>query len=248
MGEGRDLEDPERPIPEHGPSLAEGRLHRLQRRLADVDDVPRSRDLVGLEGLVLGASGDLLRDDHVHREDDLDALALGVGEDASGLLDHVVLGEALADGLALGQEERVRHAAAEDEDVDLREELVEDLELARDLRPADDRRKRPLGVLHELREHLDLALHQEPGIGRQELSDANRAGVGPMGRPERVVHVELGIVGQLSGELRVVLLLLGVEPEVLEEERLAVPEALHRVDRADPERIAGHRHVSVQEL
>ena len=48
------------------------------------------------------------------------ALRLGRGEDPPGLLDHVVLGEALADGLALGQQERVGHAAADDEHVDLR--------------------------------------------------------------------------------------------------------------------------------
>ena len=46
-------------------------------------------------------------------------LPLGCGQDAPGLLDHVVLGEALADGLALGEQEGVGHAAPEDEEVDL---------------------------------------------------------------------------------------------------------------------------------
>ena len=43
--------------------------------LAEVDDVPRGRDLLGLERLVLGAAGDLLGDDDVDRQDDPDAVA-----------------------------------------------------------------------------------------------------------------------------------------------------------------------------
>ena len=78
-----------------------------------------------------------------------------------------------------------------------------------------------LGGLEELREHLDLALHQQAGVGRQELGDPDRRGVRPMGRPERVVDVDVGIRRQRGGERRVVLLLLGVEAEVLEEEHLA---------------------------
>ena len=62
-----------------------------------------------------------------------------------------------------------------------------------------------------------------------------------MGRPERVVDVDVGIARQRRRELRVVLLLLGVEAEVLEQQRLAVPEPLDRVLRPDAERVAGHR-------
>ena len=48
-------------------------------------------------------------------------------------------------------------------------------------------------------------------------------------------------------ELRVVLLLLGVEAEVLEEQQLPVPQPLHGVLGPDPEGVAGHRHVPVEE-
>ena len=100
-------------------------------------------------------------------------------------------------------------------------QVLEDPDLVGDLRPAEDRRERPARILEEVREHLDLALHQEAGVGRQELRDADGRGVGPMGRPERVVDVDVGVRGELRREFRVVLLLLGVEAEVLEEDRLA---------------------------
>ena len=56
-------------------------------------------------------------------------LLLGRGEDPPRVLDAVGLGEALADGLALGEQERVRHPAAEDEHVDLGQQVVDDLDL-----------------------------------------------------------------------------------------------------------------------
>ena len=69
-----------------------------------------------------------------------------------------------------------------------------------------------------------------------------------MGGPERVVDVDVGVRGEGRGEGRVVLLFLGVEAEVLEQQHLARPEALDRVLGADPERVAGDRHVPAQEL
>ena len=79
-----------------------------------------------------------------------DAPLLGRGHDPPGVLDAIGLGEALADGLALGEEERVRHPAADDEDVDLAREVLEDLDLVRDLGAADDRGVGPGRILDEL--------------------------------------------------------------------------------------------------
>ena len=104
------------------------------------------------------------------------------------------------------------------------------------------------GDLEEVRELRDLALHEEAGVRRQERGDPDGRGVGPVGRPERVVDVDVGVGRELLGELGVVLLLGRVEAEVLEEEELAGAEALDGVDGADPEGIAGDRHVATEEL
>ena len=104
------------------------------------------------------------------------------------------------------------------------------------------------GRFEQLREHLELALHQQPGVGRQELGHADRRGVGPVRRPERVVDVDVGVRGEGRREGRVVGLLLRVEAEVLEHQHLARPEALDRVLGPDPERVAGDRDVPAHQL
>ena len=109
-------------------------------------------------------------------------LASAVAQDPPGVVDAVGLGQALADRLALGEQEGVGHPATEDEHVDLGQQVVDHLDLVGHLGAAEDGRERPLGRLEELREHLDLALHQQPGVRRQELWRCRRSRRGPGGR------------------------------------------------------------------
>ena len=53
-------------------------------------------------------------------------------------------------GLALREQEGVGHAAADDHDVDLGEQVLEHLDLVADLGAADDRRERVLRVVEQL--------------------------------------------------------------------------------------------------
>jgi hypothetical protein len=248
MRKGRDLEDAERPVPEHGLDVREHLDHQVLAGLAEVDDVPAGGDLLRLQGLVLGAACDLLGHDHVDREHDPDLVLLGPRQDATCVVDAVGLGKALADRLALREQEGVRHPSAEHEQVDLRQQVVNDLDLVADLGPAKDRGERSLGVLEQLREHRELALHQQPGICRQELGDADGTGMRPMGGPERVVHIQVGVRREGRGESRVVRLLLRVEPQVLEQDDLAGAHPLECVFGADAEGIACDRHVAAQQL
>ena len=104
------------------------------------------------------------------------------------------------------------------------------------------------GDFDERGQHLELALHQQARIARDELRDADRRGVGAVRGPERVVDVHVGVGGERGRELGVVLLLGRVEAQVLEEQQLARPEPVDRVFRADPEGIPGDRHVPAEQL
>ena len=159
--------------------------------------------------------------------------ALGGGEDRPRVLDAVGLGEALADGLALGEQERVRHPAADDHHVDLVEQVLEHLDLVADLGAADDRRERVLRVLEQLAEVGELLLHEQAGVGGAELRDPDGAGVRPVGGAEGVVHVDVAVRREGLGEGRVVRLLLHVEAEVLEQQDLPVAHAPDGVLGAD---------------
>ncbi len=83
-------------------------------------------------------------------------------EDPPRVVDAVALEQALADGVALGHEERVGHAAADHEGVDAVHEVLEDVDLAADLGAADDRRERPRRRLQELRQVADLRSISSP--------------------------------------------------------------------------------------
>ena len=78
-----------------------------------------------------------------------DALLLGGLEDALARPRRGPLEQALAHRVALGDEEGVGHAAADDERVDLVHQVLEHLDLARHLGAADDRRERVLGRLEQ---------------------------------------------------------------------------------------------------
>ena len=125
-------------------------------------------------------------------------------------------------GWPCGLEERVGHGAADEERVDLAEQVLDDLELVRDLGAAEDRDERPFGALERLAEVVDLGRHQEAG-GRllDVVDDALGRGVRAVRRSERVVDVDVGERRQLRREGRVVGLFLGVEPQVFEEDHAA---------------------------
>ena len=97
------------------------------------------------------------------------------------------------------------------------------------------------GLSTSMPEVRDLLLHQEAGVGRAELRDPDGRGVRAVRGPEGVVHVDVAVGGERLGELRVVLLLLRVEAEVLEEQHLAVAEAPDGVLRPGAEGVARDR-------
>ena len=144
--------------------------HQVLARLAEVDDVPRGRDLLGLERLVLRAAGDLLGDDDVDRQDDADAVLLGRRRGSAG---HPRPGRARPGSCRSALPWASRNVLAIPPPRTSMSTLVSRLSmtliLSRDLGAAEDRRERPLGRFEQLREHLELALHQQPGVGRQEL-------------------------------------------------------------------------------
>ena len=248
VAEGGHLEDAQRAVPEDRPGIVERRLERRPAGGPDIHRGPGVGDLVGGHDLVLGSARDLLGHDHIAGQHDAHALLRGVGEEALGVLDALPLEQALADRVALRDEECVGHASADDERVDEPHQVVEDLDLVGDLGPADDRRERLLGMLEQCAQGADLALHEQARVGRQELRHPDRRGMRAVGCAEGVVDVHVRIARQGLRELGIVGLLLGVEAQVLEHDHLPRLEARERVDRAAPERVAGDRHLHPQQL
>ena len=119
--------------------------------------------------------------------------------------------------LAPGGHERVRHAAADDERVDLRGEDLEHLELVRHLGPAHDRHERTRRVLEDPAQHLDLPGEAQPGRARQEPRWSDDGRVGAVGCAEGLVHVGVEPLDEPLHERGIVRLLPRVEAQVLHE-------------------------------
>ena len=142
--------------------------------------------------------------------------------------------------MALGEEEREAHRAADQHDVGPVQERVEHPELVGDLRAADDGDQGAGGVAQDAAQRLDLALQQQPGRARQPGGDAVVGGVGAVRRPEGVVDVDVPERGVARRQLRAVLRLAGEEADVLD----------HDHGRLGQRRVGlGHeRHVHAEQL
>ncbi len=130
--------------------------------------------------------------------------------------------------MALGREEGEDHAAADEEAVGRAEEVADDAELVGHLRAAEDDGIRPLGVLGEAAQDVDLGRHEVARGVRQQPGDVVDGGLLAVHDPEAVGDEDVCERGELAGELGALVVglggLAGVEAEVLEEQHLAVLE------------------------
>ena len=131
--------------------------------------------------------------------------------------------------LAVRQQKRVGHGAADDQRVDFLQQVAEQIELGGNLGAADDRRQRARRVVERLVEGFELGLHAAPGIGRQHMAEAFGRGVRAVRGREGVVDPDVAELGERGDEGGIVLLLAGMKARVLQADDVA---RLHRGDRA----------------
>ena len=218
-GEGRNLEYPHRSVPEDGA----GGGHRLAVSAdglgADVDpESVADGGVVDADGGVGGVGVEPVGDDMVARQIEPHAVVVRRPLDAADGVGEGVLDQRSAHRAPARLQERVGHGAADEEGVEAGQEVIDDLELARDLGAAEDADERPRGRGEERPEMLELVHHQQPGRGVGNAArHADGRGVGPVRGPEGVVDVGVARGGQGVRERGVVGLFPGVEAQVLEQ-------------------------------
>ncbi len=152
----------------------------------------------------------------------------------------------------LGRQEGVRHAAADQEPVDLGEQVGDDGELVGDLRPAEHHDVGPAGSCGEPPQHVDLGQHQTAGGVRQAHRHVVDAGVLAVHRAEPVPDVQLGQASEGVGEgatFGVVLAgLPRLEAEVLQQRDLPVRESAHHRCADVADHVGGERHRRAEQL
>src|SRR5207248_5861071 len=122
------------------------RLHGLG---TDIEDAPTGRHLLvapEVDRSAVGVGREGAGDDGINRQTDPNTLLTGCAHYVKRGLDEIVFDQRISDLDALCLEEGVRHASANEETVDPPDEILQDLQLARDLGAADHRGVRTLGV------------------------------------------------------------------------------------------------------
>src|SRR5207253_775359 len=97
------------------------------------------------------------------------------------------------------------HRATDDDGVAVLQELVDDAELVAYLDAAEHADERPLRIVEQLREHLDLARDEPSRRRRQYSRRTHYRGVRPVRRAKRVVDVDRGELRQVRRERGTVL-------------------------------------------
>lgn len=251
------LEDAHRAVPEDGLGVGDLRRVQLTRLGTDVQallvggDLVRVDDREGGRGLALQVR-ELRGDQDVDREDQLDAGVLGALHVLLDDLHLVLLEQGDADLVALGVEEGVGHAAADEDAVGLAEQLVDDGELVGDLGAAQDHHVRTLDLGGQLLQDADLGGDEVAGRVREAGGQVEDRGVPPVHGAEAVAHVDVGELGELVREgaaLGVVLgRLAGVEAQVLDDGDLAVGESRDGLLGGGADGVGGERHVRTEQF
>jgi len=223
LSEGIELEDTHGAVPDDGLGISEGTLEGLDGLRPNVEAHPVGGDLVNVNDLSGSIGGELVGNDNIGGQVELDALLGGDLLELLGQLELVVLDEGFAHRVASGLQEGENHATTQDEGVDLGKHGLNDGDLGRDLGAADNGRKGSLGDIDGTLEVVELLLEEETrNRGLQELADTLGGAVGAVSSAEGIIHVEIGVGSQLGRESGVILLLLGVEADILQESYITV--------------------------
>ncbi len=215
---------------------------------ADVEAHPALRhvDAVQLPGL--GAGLELQAEHQVLRQLEDRVAALRLLEHALGGLDALGLDQRVAGVATLGLEEAEAHRAADQDLLGKAEEAVDHAELVSHLGAAEDDDQRSLRVVANRGQLDHLLLEQEPRVAGQVVRHPLGGRVGPVGRAEGIVDVQVGEARERLGEGRVVLGLPLLEAAVLQHQDVAGPElARHRSDLI-AHHPGGQFHLSAEQL
>ena len=176
---------------------------RLDRGRADVEDHLVGRDLVHIAGAQARRIGARIPSRPPrHRADGSCSRRPRRARRSLRFAGQVMLAERLADVDAARGEKGVGHAAADDQMIDLAEQVAEHGKLGRDLGPADHRATGRSGLPSARSSALQLRLHRPAGKARQQMRDAFGRGVGAVRGGESVVDVIVAERGHASGQLR----------------------------------------------
>lgn len=195
VGELLKLKDTSGAVPKDGLGLADSLLVQLHGLLTTVETHPAIGNAFSVGGCAsVGVLGELVRGDIVHRQDNLDALLLGLLHKRADRLGSSLVEEGVANGDTLESLlEGESHATANDEGIDLVQQVVDELDLVRDLGTSEDGEEGTLRSFESLGKVVELLLHEETGSLLWEV-DTDHGGVSTVGSTESIIFQLLATV------------------------------------------------------
>lgn len=182
------LKDTGRAVPQNGLGLVNSLLVQLDGLITTVKAHPSIRDTILVSGEAsVGVLVKLVGGDEVGRQDNLDVLGLGLLDQlgnglGAGLVEERVANGEVVEDLLEGES----HATADDEGVNLVKQVVDELDLVRDLGTAQNGKERSLRGLESLGEVVELLLHEETG-GLLGQLNANHGRMSTVSSAESIV-------------------------------------------------------------
>src|SRR5262249_30829288 len=162
----------------------------------------------------------------------------------------VVLHERLADGMAFGFQKRVGHPAANKHGIGNLHQVFNDFDLIADFGAAENRNERPRGIADGFAEISELFFHQQSGNGLlDETRDANNGSVRAMRGAKSVANKKaIAKCGELFGKSLVVLLFLGMETNVFEDQHFPIAKSFALALRTRTHAIKRESHWLAEKL
>src|SRR6266403_938665 len=179
-------------------------------------------------GLRRGVRFEFRADDVIHGKQEREFLLLGFFTQTPREVQFVVFDQRLADGLAVGFEEGVSHAAADKHGVGNFHQVFDDFDFVADFGPAENRDEGTRGIGHGFAEVGHLFFHEQPRSRLlDEARDADNGSMRAVSGAEGVAN-ENAVTerGELLRKGFVVFFFVGMEADVFQHEYFPVAQGL----------------------
>src|SRR6266481_373239 len=179
-------------------------------------------------GLRRGVRFEFRADDVIHGKQQCEFLLLGFFTQTPREVQFVVFDQRLADGLAVGIEEGVRHAAANEHGVGNFHQVFDDFDFVADFGPTENRDEGTRGIRHGFAEVGQLFFHEQPRRRLpDEARDADNGSMRAVSGAEGVANEDaVAQGGELLRKGFVIFFFVGMEADVFQHEHFPVAQGL----------------------
>ena len=161
--------------------------------------------------LGVGFSVKLVSGNGINGEQEVHAFFLGGGQHFLGIFQLIIFAEGVADLVTHSFQEGVSHAAADDQGIDLVQQVLDHSQLVGDFCTAEDGNKRTDRVFNRIAQVFDFFFQQEAGNGSADvLGDDSGGSVSAMSSTERIVAENIAIGSQLLRQFLLLILQSGL--------------------------------------